>query len=159
MLAAGTPLELVDVRTEWERDIAKLEGGRLLDRAYHDELLQRDRDAPLVFQCHHGIRSQGAAEYFEQAGFRMTSFDFGANRGGVFSAHQMGTIRMGGPADHPCDPDGRLRSRSGTAIPGLYVADGSLFPTGIGVNPQITIMALARRVARTVAAEGRAAGR
>src|SRR5436190_1959491 len=70
MLAAGTPLELVDVRTEWERDIAKLEGGRLLDRAYHDELLQRDRDAPLVFQCHHGIRSQGAAEYFEQAGFR-----------------------------------------------------------------------------------------
>jgi cholesterol oxidase len=39
-------------------------------------------------------------------------------------------------------------------IPGLYVADGSLFPTGIGVNPMITILALARRVARTVLAEG-----
>jgi choline dehydrogenase-like flavoprotein len=38
------------------------------------------------------------------------------------------------------------------------VADGSLFPTGIGVNPQITIMALARRVARTVAAEARDGG-
>jgi choline dehydrogenase-like flavoprotein len=36
----------------------------------------------------------------------------------------------------------------------LYVADGSLFPTGIGINPMVTIMALARRVARTVASEG-----
>jgi choline dehydrogenase-like flavoprotein len=36
----------------------------------------------------------------------------------------------------------------------LYVADGSLFPTGLGVNPMITIMALARRVGRTVLAEG-----
>jgi choline dehydrogenase-like flavoprotein len=43
-------------------------------------------------------------------------------------------------------------------VPGLYVGDGSLFPTGLGVNPMITVMALARRVARTVAGEGRAAG-
>jgi monothiol glutaredoxin len=70
MLDAGTPCEIVDVRTEWERDIAKLEGARLLDQAYHDELLHRDRETPLVFQCHHGIRSQSAAEYFEQAGFQ-----------------------------------------------------------------------------------------
>ena len=39
-------------------------------------------------------------------------------------------------------------------VPGLYVADGSLFPTGLGVNPMITIMALARRVGRTVLREG-----
>jgi choline dehydrogenase-like flavoprotein len=83
----------------------------------------------------------------------LRSFDFGPNRGAVFSAHQMGSIRMGGPADHPCDPDGRLRTAAGPSVPGLYVGDGSLFPTGIGVNPMITIMALARRVARTVAAE------
>jgi choline dehydrogenase-like flavoprotein len=55
---------------------------------------------------------------------------------------------------HPCDPGGRVRGRDGAAIPGLYVADGSLFPTGIGVNPMITILALARRVARTVLADG-----
>ncbi len=93
---------------------------------------------------------------FEDA---LRAFDFGPNRGAVFSAHQMGSVRMGGPvAGHPCDPDGRVRRADGRAIGGLYVADGSLFPTGIGVNPQITIMALARRVARTVLGEGRAAG-
>jgi choline dehydrogenase-like flavoprotein len=85
-------------------------------------------------------------------------FDFAPNRGAVFSAHQMGSVRMGASvADHPCDADGRVRSRAGDPIRGLYVGDGSLFPTGIGVNPQITIMALARRVARTILAEGRAA--
>ena len=85
----------------------------------------------------------------------LRAFDFGPNRGAVFSAHQMGSVRMGAKNDHPCDPDGRVRTAAGSAIPGLYVADGSLFPTGIGVNPMITIMALARRVARTVAAEGK----
>ncbi len=84
----------------------------------------------------------------------LRAFDFGPNRASVFSAHQMGSVRMGGPVDDPCDPRGRVRSKGGAIVPGLYVADGSLFPTGLGVNPMITIMALARRVARTIAAEG-----
>ena len=61
-------------------------------------------------------------------------------------------------ADHACDPAGRVRvgaKRGSGVIRGLYVGDGSLFPTGLGVNPQITIMAIARRVARTVASEAR----
>jgi choline dehydrogenase-like flavoprotein len=85
------------------------------------------------------------------------TIDFGANRGSVFSAHQMGTIRMGAsPRDHACDPLGRVRStgRRDRVVRGLYVADTSLFPTGIGVNPMLTVMALARRVARTVLADG-----
>jgi choline dehydrogenase-like flavoprotein len=81
-------------------------------------------------------------------------FDFDPNRGSVFSAHQMGTARLGGEArTHPVDPRGRVRAASGGVIGGLYVADGSLFPTGIGVNPMIGVMTLARRVARTVVAE------
>ena len=63
-------IELVDVRTEEERAIATIDGSRLLDQAYHDALLLRDRDTPIVFQCHHGIRSQNAAEYFRREGFR-----------------------------------------------------------------------------------------
>jgi monothiol glutaredoxin len=70
MLESGISLELVDVRTEEERAIATIGGSRLLDQAYHDELLLRDRDAQLVFQCHHGVRSQHAAEYFREHGFR-----------------------------------------------------------------------------------------
>ncbi len=70
MLDAGTTCELVDVRTPQEREIASIDGARLLDHAYHDALLVLDRDTPLVFQCHHGIRSQRAAEYFRERGFR-----------------------------------------------------------------------------------------
>jgi len=70
LFEGGTPIELVDVRTHEERAIAAIEGSRLLDQSYHDELLLRDRDTPLVFQCHHGVRSQHAAEYFREQGFR-----------------------------------------------------------------------------------------
>ena len=97
---------------------------------------------------------------FQQFTDDLAAFDFSPNRGAVFSAHQMGTARMGSdPADHPCDTGGRVRSGSGgrrsgdTVVGGLYVADGSLFPTGLGVNPMITIMVLARRVARAILAE------
>ena len=69
MIDSGTPFELVDVRTEWEREIASIAGSRLLDQAYHDHLLTLDRATPLVFQCHHGIRSQSAAEYCQGLGF------------------------------------------------------------------------------------------
>jgi choline dehydrogenase-like flavoprotein len=32
----------------------------------------------------------------------------------------------------------------------IYVADASLFPTALGVNPMVTVMALAARVADNV---------
>jgi monothiol glutaredoxin len=70
LLESGTAIELVDVRTEEERALAAIDGSRLLDQAYHDALLLRDRDTPIVFQCHHGVRSQHAAEYFRREGFR-----------------------------------------------------------------------------------------
>ena len=70
LLESGTAIELVDVRTEDERAMATIDGSRLLDQAYHDALLLRDRDTPIVFQCHHGVRSQHAAEYFRCEGFR-----------------------------------------------------------------------------------------
>jgi choline dehydrogenase-like flavoprotein len=85
------------------------------------------------------------------------AMDFGPNRGGVFSAHQMGTVRVGASAaDHPADPRGRVRSDAGgQLVRGLYIADGSTFPTGIGVNPMLGIMAMARRISRTVLEEAR----
>jgi monothiol glutaredoxin len=70
MMDGGEPIVLVDVRTDEERAVARIDGSRLLEQAYHDELLRLDRDTPIVFQCHHGVRSQMAAEYFRQHGFR-----------------------------------------------------------------------------------------
>jgi monothiol glutaredoxin len=42
----------------------------LLDDALMQELSSADRDATLVFHCHHGMRSQRAAEQFVAQGFR-----------------------------------------------------------------------------------------
>jgi choline dehydrogenase-like flavoprotein len=70
----------------------------------------------------------------------------GPNRLPLFSAHQMGTCRMGANrADAVCDPDGAVYG-----VKGAYVADASLFPASSGVNPMITIMALARHVAKAM---------
>src|SRR5437870_3712613 len=61
--------------------------------------------------------------------------------------HPMGTARMGGdPGRSGTDSWGAVRG-----IPGLHVADASLFPTCVGVNPQVSIMAFAARIARRLA--------
>jgi monothiol glutaredoxin len=70
MLDSDARCELVDVRTDEERSWARIDRFRLLDQAYHDALLETDRETPIVFQCHHGVRSQQAAEYFRRKGFR-----------------------------------------------------------------------------------------
>lgn len=61
--------------------------------------------------------------------------------------HPMGTARMGSdPAISVVSPTGESHD-----VPGLYVADASIFPTSLRVNPMITIMACARRIAVGVA--------
>ncbi len=68
----------------------------------------------------------------------------------VAITHMFGTCRMGSdPARSVVRPDFRHH-----ATPGLYVADSSVFPTNIGVNPQIAIMALATLCGRRVAQRG-----
>jgi monothiol glutaredoxin len=69
MLASGAPLELWDVRTEAERNIAKIEGAKHLDQSGADYLEQLGRDTLIVFHCHHGGRSQAAALHFLAKGF------------------------------------------------------------------------------------------
>jgi len=69
LLDSGTPLELWDVRTDEERRIAKIEGARHLDQAGVDHIEGLDRGTLLVFHCHHGMRSQAAAEHFLAKGF------------------------------------------------------------------------------------------
>jgi choline dehydrogenase-like flavoprotein len=68
--------------------------------------------------------------------------------------HPMGTARIAAdPREGACALDGSLH---GTA--GLYVADASLFPTALGVNPMMTIIAFAKQIAREVANASAVAG-
>jgi choline dehydrogenase-like flavoprotein len=62
--------------------------------------------------------------------------------------HPMGTARIAaGEGEGVCGVDGSVNG-----IDGLYVADASLFPTSVGVNPMMTIIGFSRQVARGIAA-------
>ena len=63
------------------------------------------------------------------------------------SVHPQGSCHLGGDrAGSACDPHGELWGE-----PGIFVADTSLFPTSVGVPPQVTTMALAMAVADRIA--------
>ena len=65
----------------------------------------------------------------------------------TFSAHQMGTCRMGrDPATSVANPWGELHDTKG-----VWIGDASAFPSASGTNPMATIMALARRTAHAIA--------
>lgn len=62
----------------------------------------------------------------------------------LFSAHLMGGLPMGADRSRAAvDPSGRLYG-----VRNLYVADASVFPSAPAANPQVTIMAMAHRIAR-----------
>ena len=71
----------------------------------------------------------------------------------MFSAHQMGGCPMGSdPRRSVVDARGRHHQ-----IGNLFIADGSIFPTSLGVNPQLSIYAHARLFATEMARKGHAA--
>ena len=81
-------------------------------------------------------------------GFPPDAFRFGPGRGSLFSFHLMGSARMGGsPRTSAADPAGETWE-----VQNLVVADGSAFPTASGVNPMITIEAIAHLNAVRLAA-------
>jgi long-chain-alcohol oxidase len=91
-----------------------------------------------------GRRRAGFLEAADRCGWRAGKCVF-------TSFHIMGSARMGGsPRDSACNPEGETWD-----VKGAYVCDGSTFPTASGVNPMITIEAIAHlnasRLARTLA--------
>jgi len=71
-----------------------------------------------------------------------------ANDIAAFTAHQMGSCRMGSdPTDSVADGRGELHDTRG-----VWIGDGSAFPTAPGVNPMISIMSLAHRTAANIVA-------
>jgi choline dehydrogenase-like flavoprotein len=77
---------------------------------------------------------------------RIAGAPFGPNRHTLFSAHQMGGCPMGE------DPSRSVVSSRGRhhEIENLWIADGSVFPTSVGANPQLSIYAHARLFASEI---------
>ncbi len=72
----------------------------------------------------------------------------------ILGTHLMGTCRMGtDPADSVVDADGRSHE-----VDGLYIADGSLFPTSTPANPTLTLQAMALRIAERMVERDRREG-
>ncbi len=83
----------------------------------------------------------------EEIGALLECAGWGPNRIGLYSAHPLGTCRMGrdrlrSVVDSHCESHD---------IRGLFVIDGSVTPTPLGVNPQITILAIAEKCAEWIA--------
>lgn len=90
------------------------------------------RDIPDLF-------SVDDAKRLEETNIRLDHMEF-------FSVHLMGTARMGSDyRRYVCDSYGKMYGTEG-----LWVSDASLFPSPLGVNPMITIMALSTRNAERI---------
>jgi long-chain-alcohol oxidase len=89
--------------------------------------------------------SGSLASFTEQ----MDRAGWGSGRLALFSFHIMGTARMGSsPKTSATNPDGETWE-----VRNLYVMDGASFPTASGVNPMISIEAIAHRNANVLAAK------
>jgi len=87
-----------------------------------------------------GVLKPGDLANFEAASFKPAELRLEA-------FHPMGTARIAAdPSQGVCAIDGSVNGTQG-----LYVADGSLFPTSVGVNPMMTIIAFAKQIARGLA--------
>lgn len=78
---------------------------------------------------------------------RALPLDIPANQLMLYASHPMGTCRMGAePESSVVDPHGRVWGWSN-----VRVADASIFPTSLGVNPQVTTMAMGLMVGHSIA--------
>ncbi len=73
--------------------------------------------------------------------------DWGSNEIALYSAHPLGTCRMGRDPRHSV-VDSHCQTHD---VKGLFVIDGSITPTSLGVNPQITILSVAEKNAEWIA--------
>ncbi len=88
-----------------------------------------------------GTLTPGRLTEFEATGFKPAELRLEA-------FHPMGTARIAkSSSEGVCAPDGSVHG-----TPNLYVADASLFPTSLGVNPMMTVIAFADRIASDLVA-------
>lgn len=150
-----------------DRDSGRVEVGKDGEPVVHYRLSDRDRR-----HLHEGV--VGAARIAEAAGahtifsghqsgagyepgrrgsidtFAAEAWESGYDPGrcAMAALHLMGSVRMGGDAaESALDPDGATWE-----VPNLVVADASTFPTASGVNPMVSVQAIAHMNATRLAA-------
>jgi choline dehydrogenase-like flavoprotein len=117
-------------------------GGAVAVASLHTPLIQLEAEGGRPGAVSEA-RLNGFAREIERRGIEV-------NRVMLGTAHQMGTCRLGKDARRSvADPWGAVHG-----VRGLFVADASTFPTASGVNPMLTTMAMAYRVAQAVKARG-----
>jgi choline dehydrogenase-like flavoprotein len=133
------------------RAVVRWEPTDPVDRAVasraHEELarLHRARGAREIFTFHWDELRWRDGDDFDAFVERVRA---APNDRTAYSAHQMGSCRLGAdPAASVADGRGQLHD-----VEGVWIGDASALPTAPGVNPMLTIMALARRTAHAILA-------
>ena len=78
MLNSGENVRLIDVREQWEYNIAKIENSELMPLSSFQIHLQKlDPDENYIISCHHGNRSYQVCAFLVQNGFKNVSNLYG----------------------------------------------------------------------------------
>jgi choline dehydrogenase-like flavoprotein len=130
-------------RVEYELDAADM--GRLRDALSRSATAYLAAGAEEVWLPLQGLPPvRRASDLAALAAFPVDATRFSL----LYAVHLFGGAAMGARADtSTCDEEGRVRG-----VRGLYVCDAAALPSSTGVNPQITILANALRVAAGAAA-------
>jgi choline dehydrogenase-like flavoprotein len=123
--------------------------GRLFRRA-NVELakLHRAAGAEEIITTFQQVSSWREGEDFDAFLAEIERGSLQANDFAAFTAHQMGSCRMGSDPSHAvADGRGQLHDTAG-----VWIGDGSAFPTAPGVNPMISIMSLAHSTSANILA-------
>lgn len=138
----GSPL--VDYRLQPEDDRRIVEGvvqaARVMEAAGAKE----------VYSMHPSFVSYrtNAAGAYERWADEVRGLGYARARSTLFSYHQMGSCRMGtDPRNSAIDAENQTHE-----VENLYVADSSAFPSASGVNPMLSVYAIAHRAATRLAA-------
>ncbi len=111
--------------------------------------IQHAAGAAAIWTGHHDPLTWDRGESFDAFLGAIDEASYAANDVACLSAHQMGSCRMGAdPASSVADGRGELHDTRG-----VWIGDGSAFPSAPGVNPMVSIMALAHRTAGLMLAE------
>jgi len=138
------------------------DGHPLLDYPINDYLLEGVRRAwNVMIEMQFATGAKSARPAHKQAKHYMSwneakaaiaDLKVVAHKATIGSAHVMGGCPMGDdPERAVTDGDGKLHH-----LESLYVMDGSLFPTSVGANPQLSIYGLAYRLSSKLASQFRA---